>query len=232
MSHLYTQPRTPEEDMELRLRDLEEHDYALLRAAKAAGGSIANWAGYFVITNPEALGFEAPKPDCEQPTFSLPQIRRRDVYLPMEDRALTPRAFTDPFRKTPKKAIEFMAKCTRAPILPRFFGVRTDAHLAVGATESLALDAIGATPGDKVEAVLIDCDNEKLAMQIAEEQSDSLPWAKHLEIGSTGRLPFGWHGQRLTPEEMNARDLQVRTDRAAKRARRDRVIREMQREPL
>ncbi|MGB5696267.1 MAG: hypothetical protein WBM46_11475 [Polyangiales bacterium] len=42
MSHLYTQPRIPEEDMELRLRALEEHDCALLRAAKAAGARIGD----------------------------------------------------------------------------------------------------------------------------------------------------------------------------------------------
>ncbi len=232
MSHLYTQPRTPEEDMELRLRDLEEHDYALLRAAKAAGARVVTRAGMYVILNPEVMGLEAPAPDDEQPTFRLPQIHRRDVYLPLEDRTLTARAFTDPCRKTPKKAIEFMAKCTRTPVLPRFTAVRTNDHLAVGATEPLALDALGATPGDTVQALLIDCDSERLAMQIAEEQRDGLPWSGDLEIGSTGRLPFGWHGQRLTPEEMSARDHQVRVDRAAKRARRDKVIRQMQREPL
>jgi hypothetical protein len=213
--------------MELRLRDLEEHDYALLRAAKAAGARIGDCAGHYVILNPTVLGLEAPKPDDEQPSLSLPRIRRRDAYLPMEDRALTPRAFTEPFRKTPAKAIKFMAKCTREPELPRFFGVRTDNHLAVGATEPLALDAIGAVPGDTVQAVLIDCDNEKLAGQIAKERQDSLPWAEDLEIGSTGRPPFGWHGLRLTHEETRARDEQVRFDRAEKRKRIEKVARQM-----
>jgi hypothetical protein len=36
-------------------------------------------------------------------------------------------------------------------------------------------DALGATPGDKVRAVIIDCDNEELAEQIVEERHDSLP---------------------------------------------------------
>ena len=76
-----------------------------------------------------------------------------------------------------------MVKCTRDPVLPRFFAVRTDDHLAIVKTEPLALDAIGATPGDTVQAVLIDCDNEDLAMQIAEEQRDSLPWSEGLELG-------------------------------------------------
>jgi len=230
MSHLYTQPRTPEEDMELRLRDLEIHDFALLRAAKAAGVHVVTRAGYYVILYPEVMGLEAPKPDDEQPTFSLPQIRRRDVYLPLENRTLTPRAFTDPCRKTPEKARAFMAECTREPELPRIFVVETGEHRATGKTEALALDALGATPGDTVRAVLIDCDNENLAMQIAEEQHDTLPWAEGLEIGSTGRLPFGWHGLRLTPEEMNARDFQVRVDRAEKRKRIEKVTRQMLRE--
>lgn len=230
MSHLYTHPRTPEEEMELRLRDLEEHDYALLRAAKAAGASIVTRAGMYCINNPEVMGLEAPAPDDEQPTLRLPQIHRREVFLPLEDRTLTPRAFTDPFRKTPEKAIEFMAKCTRPPILPRFTGVETDQHRAIGKTEALALDALGATPGDTVRAVLIDCDNEKLAMQIIEEQHDSLPWAEDLELGSTGRLPFGWHGQRLTLEETRARDEQVRLDRSEKRKRIEKLARQMLRE--
>ena len=227
MSHLFTQKRTPEEDMELRLRDLEEHDYALLRAAKAAGARIGDCAGHYVILNPEVLGLEAPRPDDEQPSLSLPRIRRRDAYLPMEDRTLTPRAFTDPFRKTPEKARAFMAKCTREPELPRFFVVETEDHRATGTTEPLALDALGATPGDKVRAVIIDCDNEELAAQIADEQHDSLPWADDLELGSTGRLPFGWHGLRLTHEETRARDEQVRFDRAEKRKRIEKVARQM-----
>ncbi|MGB8223907.1 MAG: hypothetical protein WCF10_15070, partial [Polyangiales bacterium] len=128
------------------------------------------------MTNPEVLGLEGPKPDDDHPMLKLPIIRRREVYLPLEDRTLTPRAFTDPFRKTPKKAIEFMAECTRDPVLPRFFVVETEEHRATGKTEALALDALGAAPGDTVRAVIIDCDNEKLAEQIAEEQHDSLPW--------------------------------------------------------
>jgi hypothetical protein len=227
MSHLHTQERTPEEDTELRLRSLEEHDYALVRAAEAAGGRVGNVAGYTVILNPEALGLEAPALDNEQPSLSLPRIYRRTVYLPMEDRTLSPRAFTDPWRKTPEKAAAFLAKCTRDPELPWFFVVETKDHRATGKTEPLALDAIGATPGDTVRAVIIACDNEQLAEQIAEEQHDSLPWSEDLKLGSTGRLPFGWHGQKLTDEERYARDVQARIDRIEKRKRIEKVTQQM-----
>ena len=189
--------------------------------------ALQDGGGQFVVTNPEAIGLEAPKPDDEHPTLRLPIIRRREVYLPLEDRTLTPRAFTDPFRKTPAKAVEFVAKCTRPPILPRFCVVETEEHRATGKTEALALDALGAAPGDTVRAVLIDCDNEKRAQQIAEDQHDSLPWSEDLEIGSTGRLPFGWHGQRLTREEMDAREDQVQFDRSEKRKRIEKVARQM-----
>jgi hypothetical protein len=206
---------------------LEEHDYALVRPATVAGARIGNVAGHSVILNPEALGFEAPKPDDEQPSLSLPRIRRRDVYIPMEDRTLTPRAFTDPWRKTPEKAIAFMAKCTREPELPRFFVVETEDRRAVDKTEPLALDAIGATPGDTVRAVIIDCDNEKLAEQIAEEQHDALPWAEDLKLGSMGRLPFGWHGLKLSDEEKRTRDEQAWVDRNEKRKRIEKITRQM-----
>ncbi|MBW1906954.1 MAG: hypothetical protein JRJ24_16960, partial [Deltaproteobacteria bacterium] len=227
---LVTELLTPEEDTEARRQQLEQHDFALLRAAKAAGARIAAPADRFTILNPEALGLDAPPPDDEHRELKLPRIRRRDVYLPLDDRTLTAREFTGPFRKTPKKEREFLAKCTRGAELPRHTVIETGTDFerrAIATTEELALKKAGVTPGEPVRAVLVDCKDESLAAEIVESKRDSLPWCEDLKLGPGGGLPIGWHGLPLNSVEQRLLQDQSTKDRAEKRKRIEKLTRQM-----
>jgi hypothetical protein len=231
--HLVTEPLTPEEDTEARLRQLEQHDFALLRAAKAAGARVAARANQFIILNPEVLGLDAPPADDEHRELKLPRIRRRDVYLPLDGRTLTARAFTGPRRKTPKKEREFLDKCTRKPELPRLTVIETGTDFerrAIATDGELALREADVTPGDPVRAVLVDCKDERLAAEIVESKRDSLPWCEDLKLRPDGTLPIGWHGLPLNSVEQRLLKDQSTEDRAQKRKRLEKLTRQMLRE--
>ena len=168
--HLVTEPLTPEEDTELRRQQLGI-DYAPLRAARSVGGSISTRGGHpHVILNPEVFGLEPPDADDEHRDLKLPHILRNSVFLPTEDRMLTPLEFTSPFRKTPAKERKFLAGCTRKPELPRHIAIETGTDFerrAIATTEELALKKVGATPDELVRAVLVDCKDDKLAAEIS-----------------------------------------------------------------
>ncbi|MBW2380549.1 MAG: hypothetical protein JRG70_13530, partial [Deltaproteobacteria bacterium] len=96
----------------------------------------------------------------------------------------------------------------------------------------LALRDVGATPGELVRALRVDCRDESLAAELVESKRDSLPWCENLKPRADGSLDADWHKGPLSVEERNLLKQQQAGDLAAKRERRDRVIREMQREPL
>jgi hypothetical protein len=235
--HLVVEPLTPEEDAQLRRQQLEL-DYVLHRVARSVGGHVSTRGGHdHVILNPEVFGLEPPDADDEHRELKLPRILRNSVFVPTEDRTLTPLAFTAPFRKTPKKEREFFDKCTRKPELPRHIAIEAGADYERRAIEpvnstGLALDKLGATPDEPVRAVLVDCKDEKLAAETVDSKRDRLPWCENLKLRPDGSLPADWHKSPLSVEERNLLTRQQAEDRAAKRARRDKVIRQMQREPI
>jgi len=233
--HLVVEPLTPEEDTGQRRQQLGQ-DYALLRAARSVGGRISSRGGRpHVILNPEVFGLEPPAADDEHRELKLPRILRNSVFLPTEDRALTPLEFTGPFRKTPAKERKFLAGCTRKLELPRHIAIEAGADYERRAIETvnstgLALSELGATPDDPVRAVLIDCRDENLAAEIVESKRDSLPWCENLKLRDDGSLPVGWHGSPLRVEEKRELLQQQQQDRAAKRKRIEKVARQMLRE--
>lgn len=199
--HRHTEPRTPEQDTEVRRLELER-DWALVRAAKAGGGRVAGWTGGQTLVNPEVFGLKRPDADDEHHDLGLPRIRRRDVFLPLEDRTLTPLAFTEPLRKTPAKERKFLAKCTRAPELKRFYlfeAGNDHERRALSVDPKEALDAVRPSPGELIRGVVLDCHDKPTATVLAEKQNLAQQHAK---------------------------------ERVAKRARLDKVIRQMQREAV
>jgi hypothetical protein len=231
--HLVTEPLTPEEDTELRRQQLGI-DYAPLRAARSVGGSISTRGGHpHVILNPEVFGLEPPDADDEHRDLKLPHILRNSVFLPTEDRTLTPLEFTSPFRKTPAKEREFLAEWTRKPALTRHTAIETGTDFerrGISTNEGLALKKVGATPDELVRAVLVDCRDERLAAEIVESKRDSLPWCEDLKLGPGGGLPIGWHGLPLNPVEQRLLRDQGIKDRARRRAEVEKLTRQMLRE--
>ena len=227
--HLVTVPLTSEEDTEARLRELDL-DYALIRAAKAAGSDVAGWGEQYIIVSPEKLGLDAPPADDEHFRLKLPQIRRRDVYLPLDGRTLTSRGFTAPLRKTKKREREFLAKCTRKPALTRHTAIETGTDFerrAISTNEGLAIEEANVTPGETVRAVLVDSKNERIASEYVESNRDSLPWCEDLRLGPDGTLPIGWHGLPLSlVEQQRLRDQGIK-ERAQKRKRIEKLTRQM-----
>ena len=233
--HLVTEPLTPEEDTELRRQQLGI-DYAPLRAARSVGGSISTRGGHpHVILNPEVFGLEPPDADDEHRDLKLPHILRNSVFLPTEDRMLTPLEFTGPFRKTPARERTFLAGCTRKPELPRHIAIEAGADYERRAIETmnstgLALKKVGATPDEPVRAVLVDCKDDDLAAEIIESKRDSLPWCEDLKLRPDGTLPVGWHGLPLNRVEQDLLRDQSTRDRAEKRKRIEKLTRQMLRE--
>jgi hypothetical protein len=233
--HLVVEPLTPEEDAQLRRQQLEL-DYVLHRVARSVGGHVSTRGGHdHVILNPEVFGLEPPDADDEHRELKLPRILRNSVFVPTEDRTLTPLAFTAPFRKTPKKEREFFDKCTRKPELPRHIAIEAGADYERRAIEpvnstGLALDKLGATPDEPVRAVLVDCKDEKLAAETVDSRRDELPWDEDLQLRPDGSLPVGWHGLPLSPFEKRELEVQTRWDRAEKRKRLEKLTRQMLRE--
>jgi hypothetical protein len=194
-----------------------------------------------VVLNPEALGLEPPATDDEYRELSLPRVRRRGLYLPANGRTLTPLEVCDRWMKTPQKKREFLEGCTRAPQLTGYVVIEAGADyerraIATAPTkklaEGLALEKAGATADGPLRAVLLECKDDEVATKVVEEKRDSLPWAEGLELRPDGELPVGWHNCQLTRGEKERLKEQADRDRRAKRDRRDRVIRQMQREPI
>ena len=237
----YKEPLTLEEDTEWRLSGLVTQDYGVRRAVKSQGAHLSSRGGHNdVVLNPEVIGLEPPPIDDEHRELKLPRVLRRGIYLPMDDRTLTPLEVFDKWMKTPAKRRKFVLACTREPTLPVFTGIKAGtefsrlgiatAHTAKLA-EEMALDKVGAQPGEKCLAVRIECRDRALAMELIQTKGDALPWGE-VTLDQDGGLPVGWHGCRLTREEQDRLKEQADRDRRAKRDRRDRVIRSMQREPL
>jgi hypothetical protein len=142
--------------------------------------------------------------------------------------------------KTPEKKREFLLGCTKAPALTRYMVAEAGAEFerraiamapAAADAEEMALKKAKAKPGEPLRAVLLECRDDQLATEIAEARRDELPWAE-VELRSDGELPADWHNCRLTRRESERLTQQAGRDQRAKRDRRDRVIRSMQREPL
>jgi hypothetical protein len=239
---IYTEPLTVEEDSEARLRQVDERDHSLLPAFESKGVRVASRGRYdLVVLNPEALGLEPPSTDEECRELSLPRVRRRGLYLPANGQTLTPLEVCDRWMKTPEKKREFLLGCTKAPALTRYVAIEAGAEferlgLATASTakvaEELALKKARAKPGEPCRAVLVECRDDQLAAEIVETLRDSLPWAEGLELRPDGSLSADWHGGALNREEkLRLRDQQGE-DHRAKRARRAKVIRSMEREPL
>ena len=230
--HLVTVPLTSEEDVDARLRELDL-DYALIRAAKAAGSDVAGWGEQYIIVSPEKLGLDAPPADDEHFRLKLPQIRRRDVYLPLDGRTLTSRGFTAPLRKTKKRERDFLAKCTRKPALTRHTAIETGTDFerrAISTNEGLAIEEANVAPGETVRAVLVDSKNERIAEEYVESNRDSLPWCEDLRLGPDGTLPIGWHGLSLNlVEQQLLRDQGIK-ERARERKRVEKLTRQMLRD--
>ena len=229
---LVTVPLTPEEDRDARLRELDL-DYALVRVAKAAGSDVAGWGEQYIIVSPEIFGLDAPPADDGHFRLKLPQIRRRDVFLPLDGRTLSARAFTSNLRKTPAKEREFLAKCTRKPGLTRHTAIETGAkfeYRGISTNEELAIRDANVAPGETVRAVLIDSKNERIAEEYVESNRDSLPWCEDLRLGPDGTLPIGWHGLSLNPVEQRLLRDQGIKERAQKRKRIEKLTRQMLRE--
>jgi hypothetical protein len=98
--------------------------------------------------------------------------------------------------------------------------------------EELAIKKARVTSSEPLRAVLVECRDDRLAAEIVETLRDALPWAEGLELRPDGELPVGWHNCQLTRGEKERLEEQANRDRRAKKDRRDRVIRSMQREPL
>ena len=233
--HIHTEALTPDEDTEAR-RQQHELPYAMIRAAKSVGGKIANRGGHpFVLLNPERFGLEPPAADDEHGDLKLPHILPNSVFLPTEGRTLTPLAFTDPFRKTPKKEREFLAKWTREPELPTFFDVEAgneNERRAVEDDLATALAKVAPVEGEPLRACIIKCRDKDLAVELAEQKRDALPWREGLKLRPDGTLDADWHRGRLTAAEARLLRQQQDSDRRAKQARRDATIRSMLRAPL
>lgn len=233
-------PLTPEQDIALRRAKLQE-PWALLRALKSVGARIIDVAGAHAVSNPEILGLDRPPVTSEQPNLLLPQIRENGLWIPLENRMASPLEATGPFRKTAAKEAKFLAEATPEPQRQKFAvvqsgpdwrrtGIATSPSSALAQEEALAQANV--TPGEKfriVEVIAVDQESVERAL---EESGDSLPWATDLTLRPDGTLPALWHNCKPSGFERETSLRQMAEDRRAKKERRDRVIRDMMREPI
>ena len=232
----FVEDLTAEEKTEARLTQLDEHAHVLLRAFKAAGVPTGSWGGTYVVRS-ERCFCHAPLPiDPEHPDPTRPRIVQNGLYCVMHETTLTPRQACDKWMKTPAQKAKFLQKVF--PHEPQ----GTD-HFVVEAGERFERRGIDSSPeqalyiaeaveGESVRVCIVRCRDKALATEIVERRRDELPWRTDVKLRPDGSLPASWHGGPLSGPEQETLRLQQEQDRAAKRERRDRVIREMQREPL
>jgi hypothetical protein len=235
-SALFVEDLTAEEQAEARLKLLETTEFALLRALKAGGVQVAHHGGRYIALVDKCLCRDALPIDPEHPDLTRPRIRKFDMYCPLHEVSLNPRQVTDRWRKTPAKSKKFLADVF--PQVPQ----GTDYYLAeagedyerraVASDIQTAIDQVGAMPDEPLRACIIRCRSKERAVEIAEELRDSLPWAEDLKFRPDGALPADWHRGPLSPIEQRLLKQQQAGDLAAKHARRDKTIREMQRAPI
>lgn len=235
--HTYIEPLTPDEVDEARLRILETGDHGLLRAFKAGGIRTTHRGGSYIALVDECFCAEPQRVDSEAPDRDRPRIRKQSLFCPMHEHSMSVREALDRFMKTKAAKRKFLEKAQ--PILPEpptFYAVEAGegkaTRLAVSADLQEAIAKVAPADGETFRAVVLRCRDEELAVELAEKKRDALPWCEGLELGPDGNLPADWHGGRLTAQEALLLKRQTDQDRRAKRLRREKLIREMERQPL
>ena len=234
--HTKIEPLSEEELAERRLELLKTTDYSLLRALKAGGIRTSHQGGHFIAVVTENLCPNRCPVDPERPTLTQWRIERSGGFCPICEARSSVAAVLDRFMKTKSQKMKFLKKAQpyvvdgedicvveAGPNYERR-GVDTDIQKAI--------DEAGATPDEPLRACKLHCRDRARAVEIADEQRDSLPWAEGLKLRPDGDLPADWHKGRLTIKEQQLLERQQYEDRRAKKARRDRIIREIQREPI
>lgn len=234
--HRYEVPLTEEELAQARLELLEQSEFSLLKALRAGGiGTTFSGAGYIALTD-QCLCSDPLPVDPESPDFSRPRIYPRKLHCVLHDVEHSVRQVTDRWRKTPAQAQKYLAKAQPSVLpLPDFYDIEAGEDLSrrgVSTDLRQALSEAGARPGEKVRGCLIRCRDAELASEIADTKRDELPWVEDLKFREDGTLPADWHRGPLSVVEQLELERQQAEDAAAKRARRDRVIRQMMREPI
>jgi hypothetical protein len=233
---LFVEERTAEELAELRLKTLEGAEYGILRALRARGTGTASWAGCFIACVDKNYCANRCAVDPEHPGPTRPRVRQFDVLCPLCGERSSLRKVCDGAMKSPAKRMKFLerAQPNVAPD-PDWVVLETGAdfeRLGVGLNSQAALADAGANLTESVRVCLIRCRSMARAAELADEKRGEISWVTGLRRRADGSLDAGWHGGPLRPGEARLLKAQQDEDRAAKRGRRDRVIRDMQREVI
>jgi hypothetical protein len=237
--HRIETPLTDEQNINLRRASLSKD---LPRAARAAGGRLTDVAGRLAILNPEIFGLDRPPATSEQPSLDLPYIRGEDgVWIPLENRMASPLEITGHRRKTPAKELKYLAEATPEPTRKKFTVAQAgpnfrNSAIATSPSEAVAQEEVlaqaGVVPGEPFRMLEVIAVDKATVAQVLEERGNELPWATDLTLRPDGTLPALWHNCKPSGFERERVLRQHDEDRRAKRERRDRVIRDMLREPI
>jgi hypothetical protein len=138
--------------------------------------------------------------------------------------------------KTPAKRKAFAGKVQpTVPDDPTFCAVQTGHNYArrgLSTDTQTALDNADANLDEPFRICLIRARDAARATEIVDEKGDSLPWVTGIQLRPDDSLPAGWHGGPLQRQEQALLMKQQNEDRAAKRSRRDKAIRDLRREVI
>ena len=233
---LFVEERTAEELAELRLKTLEGAEYGILRALRARGTGTASWAGCFIACVDKNYCANRCAVDPEHPGPTRPRVRQFDVLCPLCGEKTPLRKVCAPAMKTPARRKKFLeaAQPNVAP-LPILVGVETGpnySRLGVGVDAQSALADAGVNPNEPFRIRRIQCRDLDRAAELADLKRSELGWVTGLMLRADGSLAADWHGGPLRPGEARLLKAQQDEDRAAKRGRRDRAVRALQREVI
>ena len=234
---LFDDVRTPEYLAELQLRTLERSGQGgLMRALQALGIGTTNQGGYFLATVDKNFCGQRCPVDPERPLLTMPRIIGSDAECPICAAKSSLRKVVADAMKTPEQRIEFCAKAQPGvPDDPIWTVTETGPNYdrrGHGADTQSALTDAGVNPSEPFRITRIRCRSMARLIELAEEKREELPWVTGLRLRPSGELAADWHGGPLSLAEQRLLNAQRAEDAAAKRAQRDRAIRDLQLEVL
>jgi hypothetical protein len=140
----------------------------------------------------------------------------REFYCPIHKREVTIRRSLDPLMKTKQDRAELLE---RHPVLQgirdglyrSFFVFEAGAHFekrSIGEHQPTALSEVMPSKDRPLRGLVIECINDAAAERAFDNLDEDAPWREGLQdlLNAAGELQPGWHGGRLTGEELHRRD--------------------------